>query len=53
VDSTTLEVPTFDRGWHPNEITGWLDDVENDGSVSDADLARARRAVREALGVDA
>ncbi|MFF7258646.1 hypothetical protein [Streptomyces microflavus] len=48
-----LEIPTFDRGWHPNEITRWLDEVENDESVSDEDLARARQAVSEALGVDA
>ncbi|MFG3216077.1 hypothetical protein [Streptomyces tendae] len=47
-----LEIPTFDRSWHPNEITGWLDEVENDETVSAADLVRARLAVREALGVD-
>lgn len=51
--SSALEIPTFDRGWHPNEIAAWLTGVENDETTSDADLARARRAVSDALGVDA
>jgi hypothetical protein len=50
--STALEIPTFDRTWHPNEITGWLSNLECDEDVSEADLARARKAVSEALGVD-
>lgn len=50
--TTALEIPTFDRGWHPNEITRWLADVENDEKVSDEDLTRARQAVSRALGVE-
>ncbi|MGW1365236.1 hypothetical protein ACWCQP_48820 [Streptomyces chartreusis] len=50
--STALEIPDFDRSWAPEEITGWLANLEYEGNVSEADLARARRAVREALGVD-
>lgn len=50
--TTPLEIPTFDRTWHPNEITGWLSNLECDEDVSEADLARARKAVSEALGVD-
>ncbi|MFD4570502.1 hypothetical protein ACFWOX_39930, partial [Streptomyces sp. NPDC058467] len=46
-----LEIPTFDRTWHPNEITGWLSNLECEENVSEADLARARQAVSEALGV--
>ncbi len=52
VSSSPLEIPTFDRSWHPNEITGWLAVVEDDENVSDADLTRARKAVAHALGVD-
>ncbi|MFE6189130.1 hypothetical protein ACFQ6U_32375 [Streptomyces sp. NPDC056465] len=50
--NSVLEIPTFDRGWLPQEITGWLDTVEEDEEVSNADLARARKAVGEALGVE-
>ncbi|MCX4429449.1 hypothetical protein [Streptomyces mirabilis] len=47
-----LEIPNFDRSWHPNEIGDWLSQVEDDESVSHADLTRARQAVAVALGVD-
>lgn len=50
--ASTLEIPNFDRSWHPNEIGDWLAQVEDDESVSDADLTRARKAVAVALGVD-
>ncbi|MDX3433878.1 hypothetical protein PV664_33895 [Streptomyces sp. ME01-18a] len=50
--TSVLEIPTFDRSWLPQEITGWLATVEEDEDVSDADLARARKAVSEALGVE-
>ncbi len=53
ITAAPLEIPNFDRSWHPNEITAWLGDIENDENLSDADLTRARRAVSDALGVDA
>uniref|UniRef100_UPI003C7CC2E1 hypothetical protein n=1 Tax=unclassified Streptomyces TaxID=2593676 RepID=UPI003C7CC2E1 len=49
---TALEIPNFDRSWLPQDITGWLDTVEEDEGVSEADLARARTALAEALGVE-
>lgn len=49
---TTVEIPAgFDR-WHPNEITAWLTDVEEDETASDADIDRARQAVSYALGIE-
>lgn len=49
---TTVEIPAgFDR-WHPNEITQWLTEVEEDETASDADVYRARQAVNYALGID-
>ncbi|MGW1675669.1 hypothetical protein [Streptomyces sp. NPDC002324] len=49
-----LEIPTFDRSWRPEEITGWLDCLlSSDQPLSDEDVRRAKQAVSEALGVDA
>ncbi|MGW1269876.1 hypothetical protein [Streptomyces sp. NPDC002491] len=47
-----LEIPNFDRSWHPNEIGDWLAQIEDDETVSTDDLTRARKAVAVALGVD-
>ncbi|MBK6017596.1 hypothetical protein [Streptomyces sp. MBT53] len=49
---TTIEIPEgFDR-WHPNEITEWLSQIEDDETVSEPDFYRARQAVYYALGID-
>lgn len=50
--ASRLEIPTFDRTWHPNEIGDWLTQVEDDEAVSHDDIVRARKAVAHALGVD-
>lgn len=47
-----LEIPACLDRWHPNEITEWLAGVEDDETVADADVYRARQAVDHALGVD-
>ncbi|MGW1021930.1 hypothetical protein [Streptomyces niveus] len=50
--SSPLEIPTFDRTWHPNAIGDWLTEIEDDETVSHDDIVRARQAVAHALGVD-
>lgn len=50
--SNALEIPDFDRTWHPNEITEWLDNLAYEDDISEADLARAHQAVSEALGIE-
>lgn len=50
--SSSLEIPNFDRSWHPNEIGEWMTEVEEDESISEEDIGRARKAVSQALGVD-
>ncbi|MFD9566123.1 hypothetical protein [Streptomyces sp. NPDC059994] len=50
--ATTVKIPANFDGWHPNEITQWRSDVEDDESVSDADVYRVRAAVDYALGID-
>ncbi|MDQ1041787.1 hypothetical protein [Streptomyces sp. V4I2] len=47
-----LDIPTDLDRWHPNEIQDWMTEVEEDESVSEADIGRARKAVAHALGVD-
>jgi hypothetical protein len=47
-----LDIPTDLDRWHPNEIQDWMTEVEEDESISEADIGRARKAVSRALGVD-
>lgn len=35
--------------WHPNEVQDWLTDLENDESVADAEIERARQAAHLAI----
>lgn len=48
----SVEIPVGHEGWHPNEVTQWPSDVEDDESVSDADVYRARATVDYALGIE-
>ncbi|MFD0441301.1 hypothetical protein [Streptomyces chartreusis] len=50
--STGFQIPADLDRWHPNEIQDWMTEVEEDESISEADIGRARRAVSRALGVD-
>lgn len=45
-------VPTDLDRWHPSEITQWLSRYEENGTVSAADLDRARSAAARALGIE-
>ncbi|WP_121832201.1 hypothetical protein [Streptomyces sp. S1] len=47
-----LTIPTDLDRWHPNEIQDWMTEVEQDESIPEADIGRARKAVSRALGVD-
>ena len=47
-----LYIPTDLDSWYPTEITKWLSDVEDDATLSDQDVRRARKAVDHSLGVD-
>ncbi|MCW8383966.1 hypothetical protein [Streptomyces justiciae] len=47
-----LVIPTDLGNWHPTEITRWLSGLEDDVTVSDTEIHRAREAVGRALSVD-
>ncbi len=51
-DACPLDIPTDLDRLHPNDITEWLRSVEDDETVSDADVDRARKAAWNALGID-
>ncbi|WP_169786258.1 hypothetical protein [Streptomyces yerevanensis] len=48
-DTRPLEIPTDFNRWHPNEMTEWLAGIEDDETITDADVDRARQAVHHAL----
>ncbi|GAA1924315.1 hypothetical protein [Streptantibioticus ferralitis] len=51
-DPRTFQIPTDLDRRHPKEITEWMSSVEDDETISDADVFRAREAVTHALGID-
>jgi len=44
-----LAIPTDLDRWHPNQVTAWLRDIEDDPTVTDAEYDRAQAAVDAAL----
>ncbi|MGW0908544.1 hypothetical protein [Streptomyces sp. NPDC002853] len=48
--TTTLDIPKGFDLWTAEEIAEWLDQVEDDPGVSDADFYVAQQAVRRVLG---
>ncbi|WP_329177848.1 hypothetical protein [Streptomyces sp. NBC_01477] len=44
-----LTIPTDLDRWHPNAVTAWLRDVEDDENVTDAEFDQAQAAVDAAL----
>ncbi|WP_182452879.1 hypothetical protein [Streptacidiphilus sp. P02-A3a] len=46
-----LKIPTDLDRLHPNEITGWLNSVADDETVTAQEWSAAQRAVAVALGV--
>ncbi|NJP42297.1 hypothetical protein [Actinacidiphila epipremni] len=44
-----LTIPTDLDRWHPNDVTAWLRDIEDDPTVTDAEFDQAQAAVDEAL----
>ncbi|MFF1381840.1 hypothetical protein [Streptomyces sp. NPDC058308] len=52
-DTTTLDIPQGFDLWSTEEIAQWLEGVEDDPAVSDADFYAAQQAVRRVLGEDA
>ncbi|MEU6996577.1 hypothetical protein ABZ953_38730 [Streptomyces sp. NPDC046465] len=51
-DTTTLDIPRGFDLWTAEEVAQWLEGVEDDPAVSDADFYAAQQAVRQALGVE-
>ncbi|QES25470.1 hypothetical protein DEJ47_02450 [Streptomyces venezuelae] len=47
--TTTLDIPKGFDLWTPEEIADWLDTVEDDPKVSDADFYEAQQAVQRVL----
>ncbi|MEU6123821.1 hypothetical protein [Streptomyces sp. NPDC047123] len=47
--TTTLDIPKGFDLWTPEEISEWLDRVEDDPGVSDADFYAAQQAVQQVL----
>ncbi|MGW5731560.1 MULTISPECIES: hypothetical protein [Streptomyces] len=50
--TTTLDIPKGFDLWTAEEVSEWLDQVEDDPEVSDADFYAAQQAVQRALGVE-
>ncbi|WP_409235070.1 hypothetical protein [Streptomyces sp. PA5.6] len=48
-NTTTLDIPKGFDLWTPEEIADWLDTVEDDPKVSDADFYEAQQAVQRVL----
>ncbi|MEU6819442.1 hypothetical protein ABZ921_02350 [Streptomyces atriruber] len=48
-ETTTLDIPKGFDLWTPEEIAEWLDRVEDDPQVSDADFYAAQQAVQRVL----
>ncbi|MFD4630185.1 hypothetical protein ACFVYR_20350 [Streptomyces sp. NPDC058284] len=46
-DTTTLDIPKGFDLWTAEEIEDWLDRIEDDPGVSDADFYAAQQAVRQ------
>lgn len=44
-----LDIPAGLDGWHPNAVTAWLRDIEDDPNVTDAEYDRAQAAADAAL----
>ncbi|WP_371749687.1 hypothetical protein OG302_40190 [Streptomyces sp. NBC_01283] len=51
-NTSTLDIPKGFDLWTAEEISEWLDQVEDDPGVSDADFYEAQQAVRRVLGDD-
>lgn len=51
-ETTTLDIPKGFDLWTPEEISEWLEQVEDDPEVSDADFYVAQQAVERVLGVE-
>ncbi|MFH8607028.1 hypothetical protein ACH4D5_06015 [Streptomyces sp. NPDC018029] len=51
-ETTTLDIPKGFDLWTADEIAEWLDGVEDDPAVSDADFYAAQQAVRRVLGTE-
>ncbi|MFJ9038633.1 hypothetical protein ACIRF8_18825 [Streptomyces sp. NPDC102406] len=51
--TTTIDIPRGFGEWQPEEMEEWLNEVEDDPGVSDADFYEARQAVLGAMGKDA
>ncbi|MEU3743104.1 MULTISPECIES: hypothetical protein [unclassified Streptomyces] len=49
-NTSTLDIPKGFDLWTAEEISEWLDQVEDDPGVSDADFYAAQQAVRRVLG---
>ncbi|MFI6088171.1 hypothetical protein [Streptomyces sp. NPDC051218] len=48
--TTTLDIPKGFDLWTAEEISDWLDQVEDDPGVSDADFYAAQQAVQRVVG---
>lgn len=51
-ETTTLDIPKGFDLWTAEEISEWLEQVEDDPEVSDADFYVAQQAVERVLGVE-
>ncbi|MEV7192747.1 hypothetical protein AB0N81_13270 [Streptomyces sp. NPDC093510] len=51
-ETTTLDIPKGFDLWTAEEISDWLDRVEDDPGVSDADFYAAQQAVQRVLDAE-